>query len=836
MRNYWGIKPFDKKDNNYQTFSLFGTRRGISDYGKEKYHNPFRFGLTNPLPKNIDKDMTYTQARRQFGPSLSPFGDWDKDRRLNMFDCRPFNPLMHKVPEEHKERKVPSYFRPNTTWGELWSEAERDIPYAFKGRQSAEQKYSNMLSKSLMVREDTLMRANDLPFKDVVGLYTSKEYPSLSKVILDANQTKLAQYFLNKYLVCMYPDLYFEFNQEEPVIVTVMKAKTGEIVDKDAKVSKYIPKDASSHIKNLLTLMTPYTSVKLLITDYPLDVLKKSALVKEKEKSKQPGQFNSDSLIYTSCETIAREELGLNTYSYHEGAFSDVEHGNAIVWIYLGKNKPGEDAPNGRVMLRWGTTTGQWEDKKDIAIVYKHEDSDPNFYGMSGRSARAIIGELQKILKSKGYLSHTITSPYRFRGYCDVRRAGFSEGTRVTYEPFPVQKAETLPIPEYKKTVLARPRIPKALQFHFTAEGPQERRELSKRVMRESEHFEPQLEPDVLLRLSKDEDTDVRYNISRASFPLPEPVIRGLVKDTSSTIRRQAVRRPEAPVEERLSLMINDASFAMDILGQSSLKPSERKVLSNHKNEIIRSNFAQRKDLTPTEFEQLSNDNNVEVRLNLITYHPLSKRYYEKFCNDPSTDIRRKMAKLKGLIEYPELMKKLANDSASTVRFAVAARKHVPEEILLDMIWNNADSDTLDIIASRNDITKKLIDALLQKGDMRVKRRISLNKHIPYRLRNRLMMDLIRNNSFDDATLVEIVSSTKSTEIIQAIADYLSSHSALEVADALARKTNIPNSIKDEIFALLYSIGDSRVKEILMGNETVDKEVKSLIKNGLEAY
>jgi hypothetical protein len=51
---------------------------------------------------NIDKiskrNLTWPQAQVKY-PRLNPFGDADRDGKLNMFDCRPFNPFMHgKVP------------------------------------------------------------------------------------------------------------------------------------------------------------------------------------------------------------------------------------------------------------------------------------------------------------------------------------------------------------------------------------------------------------------------------------------------------------------------------------------------------------------------------------------------------------------------------------------------------------------------------------------------------------------------------------------------------------------------------------------------------------------
>ena len=104
-----------------------------------------------PIPKRPNKNLTYAQGRSMYGPALAPFGNWDKDQHLNIFDCRPFDKNRHKVPEEHKKRKIPSYINPDVTWEHLWKEAERDMPQAFK--RSQERKYSDLLANSLIQRE-----------------------------------------------------------------------------------------------------------------------------------------------------------------------------------------------------------------------------------------------------------------------------------------------------------------------------------------------------------------------------------------------------------------------------------------------------------------------------------------------------------------------------------------------------------------------------------------------------------------------------------------------------------------------------------------------------------
>jgi len=58
----------------------------------------------NPLSKkrNIPKkNMNWTQAKRKF-PRLNPYGDADRDGRINIRDCRPFNRMRQDEDWEKK--------------------------------------------------------------------------------------------------------------------------------------------------------------------------------------------------------------------------------------------------------------------------------------------------------------------------------------------------------------------------------------------------------------------------------------------------------------------------------------------------------------------------------------------------------------------------------------------------------------------------------------------------------------------------------------------------------------------------------------------------------------
>ncbi len=86
--------------------------------------NNFGFGLKNPrndpfgTPKyksaigllvNPPKRMNWKQAKKAY-PFLKPMGDWDSDGTPNSLDCRPFDPLRHKISRKEKtQRELEEY-------------------------------------------------------------------------------------------------------------------------------------------------------------------------------------------------------------------------------------------------------------------------------------------------------------------------------------------------------------------------------------------------------------------------------------------------------------------------------------------------------------------------------------------------------------------------------------------------------------------------------------------------------------------------------------------------------------------------------------------------------
>lgn len=778
-----------------------------------------------PIPKRPNKDLTYAQGRNMYGTALAPFGNWDKDKHLNMFDCRPFDPTRHKVPEEHKKRKVPSYFNPNRTWEQVWEDAERDLPHAFK--RSQERKYSDYLANALMQRERTYKKV-ETPFKDLVGTY------KLDKVVLDRNQTVLAQQYVKDFLACVHPDKHFDFYPEEPSKVKVTDLNTGEVRE-NIKISRYFPKKTPPHIRNLLTLLTPYAKLTIVISDYPVDVMKKSSVVTSTDKD--PGGWN---LAWDSCETLARSEMGLSDYGYEVGSFSDIKYGNAIAWFYLGNKTPGKDYPNGRVMLRWGTTTGTWEGTPDIGIEYTPNSSNPGgFYGMSGRSARGLIGELQQILREKGYDSHPVSTPYEYRGYSDVKGGS----GRLSYRPFERQRASIKSLRDIKYSMTQTKKLPKPFAHQLALDTDTDiRKYLAGRVTKPYDRhtWDPHLPKQVLMRLSKDTSTSVRRRIPKATFDLPPEVARTLARDKDPEVVRRLSQRSDIPDDVRQEMIGNSPELAVEIAKQSNLTDKVRDVLIHHNDYMVRAQFASRTDLTEEEMFIIANDESAHVKLSFIKEQKLPRELWEKFCRDEDADVRQKMARLKQL--PPDLMMTLAKDPDVNVRLVIAGRKNIPNDVLLYMIHNDPDESVIRRIAQRGDLTGEnasddVLSALIDvgsRGNYGVLRALQTNEYVSDATRERLTLLMVKDdNATTDLIEYAVTYWYSSPSVMLAVLNWLKDHpDANTVKDLLAKNEVLPKTVRHKVFAFLYEIGDRRTHRLLLGNSTVNDEVKKLIKSG----
>lgn len=805
MRFYnWGIKPLKTKKQNT---------------------NPFRpmfmpIQKKRPIPKNPDRSLSYPQARKKYGPALSPFGNWDRDNHINMFDCRPFNPLMHRVPEEYKKRKVKIYAKEGQTWEDVWNRAEEFIPHAFKQRR--EDEYSEMMKNALFQRERTFEQVGELPFKDVVGIYKR------GKVRLDVDQTRLVQHFILNFLKQVHPNKEFEFYDSNPSKVKVFDMETDKVYE-NRKISTYFPKKTPPHVRNLLSLLSPYTKVTIVITDDPAEVARKSAVVTAKDPYK---------LAYTSCETPARDLYdGDRTYPAHEGPYSDIGYGNAIAWFYLGhdiKNK----CPIGRVMLRWGTTTGRWGDTKSIGIeYYPGRDDTPysmdeywynerrarGFYGsISAETARALIGELQDILKEKGHYSHQIRTPYAYGGFSDLH---FTSNAHIHYQPFKKQRAKSgrSSIYDVKWDYLRKDKLQKPFLHQFVLDKDSSiRREVATRS---------DLTESMKVKLAKDPMTDVKRKLLQNPTTLPREAIDYMYSDYDDSILTGLMYRSETPFRMKRGIIRKSSEYPIQLAGASgsALDKEMRELLLNHKNFQVRREFAKRDDLTSKEIDALLNDSSAYVLATIIG-NPLVKltpSQFDKFIKSRHRIVRMKMARLKYITD--EQLLTLAKDSNADVRDQVLRRTNIPDKTLKYIMLHYPLSE-IGYLLRHKSIPGYIIADFLERDDID-------NDEMNYLFQNEYLAEPIK------ALVVEKYMRENNQVPGGLLTTYGKYKPVMETAMKILKKTkpdistlhriaemkNIPRQYRHDAFAMVYEYGGSIAKIKLLRNPTVNREIKNII-------
>ena len=101
---------------------------------KLSFFNPVKLNTSKSVKKVPLKNLTWPQASLRF-PRMNPFGDKDRDGKLNMFDCRPFDKRRHS--EALRKRRPPmlkKVFFPNEGEHPIygnWKNAEENIKKKF---------------------------------------------------------------------------------------------------------------------------------------------------------------------------------------------------------------------------------------------------------------------------------------------------------------------------------------------------------------------------------------------------------------------------------------------------------------------------------------------------------------------------------------------------------------------------------------------------------------------------------------------------------------------------------------------------------------------------------
>jgi len=800
MKDFWKPKKINFKPMNFNMKPI----KVKPMFGISKPANFSNFGITkNPVPRKPNKNLSYPQAKRRYS-GLSPFGDWDRDGRVNMFDCRPFDFWRHRVPPEYSEREVKTYSVPGSTFSSVFSDAENQMPDVFKG--PWEDEYSEYLTESLLGRSET----PSSPFKDVVGVY------SIS-IPMNQAQTQLVHEYIDKALSSIYPNMEFVFDVDEPKYVTIIdydkqpgekgyeyKSKISNVISKlekeisqmkklaqgkvdvnDLRTISYLERTARE-LQNLMTQLVPHTPVKVWISDYPVDILRKST-----------------NQGWTSCERQDPEDRG----EFEMGPYSDIENWNGIAYFYMGGREPKKDGASARVMLRWGYDESG---KPEIGIerdVYPFSKTGANEDTSMGLS---LIQGVQEILQKKGYGTRVFRTGVG-RAYSDTGRG--SEG-KVTYKPYPKPKGQEIAdIHAFKFGFAEKRKVPKPFI-------PFMMREADVGIVRHIAKQEKLPEPYVS-KLSRHPVWTIRKEVAKRK-ELSEPIISRLAKDTSEQVRtglltyrefeegheREKFRElPKETVKEILS----NVDTAYEISSRRNLPNNLMKLLAGHKAAQVRRNMARRDDLPDSIIKKLSKDKVSEVQISLI-----ESNY-------------RKIWQMRDVIE--NLLK-----GTFPVIGALLDRVSLPDDLYVEVV-RKADSITRKQIASVSCLPTEVALMLSKDVDEGVLYNLITNNNllssieipIKKKMLSNILKTAIKNKNSDILGKVARKHYLTSTHI-KKLLDYLESTKDNWVLRYLASNSQIPQSIRPTVFSFIIDSGNEDAIYSLLDNSSVPHEIREIAK------
>jgi len=774
MKDYWNIKNVSKKPR-YTPFVI--------------PMKPMSFGDKPPVPSNPNKNLTTKQAFKMY--KLAPLGNWDGDKHVNMFDCRPFDSTRHKVKEGTSRKRVKSHFfeqygwspyatqtRKEPTYGSVFREAEEQIPEAYNRGGEKEYKYSELLQDALENRKKYI----DNPVKDIVGVYKFK------KVKLGIHQTTLALHYIHRYLENEHPDYEFGYSLKDPKHVTVTYPDGR--VEENRKISSYFNKKTPPYVRNLLTLLNPYADITIVITDYPTDILRAST-----------GQG------WTSCVAIRPD----NPAMYEKGTFSDIKHGNVIAWVFVGNKIPGQSAPSGRIFLRWGVepNTG----KKDIAIEYNPRSDDPRgFYGITNQSARSIVRKIQGILQKKGYNTYNyMETPYQHVGYSDACPSRYG---RLYYKKMPLQRTKNLPIYEIEEQFVYSPKkIPSSIQMGFIKkyyERPSRMEQISVR---------PELSKSAVNELAQHPFGRVRKNIVRHQKYLPKQAKKYFLmhEEDSDVIDILAMRKDLEP-EERIEIFRRHPhTQSLYIQNTGIVEPVYMKFFIDEGDQDIINYLSRNHSLSPEAIEKVYNREMDEQNRHIITKILLQNQkipphivndIIDRYTNDE--DILGSVIQTQSLTisQLKELFKKT--------------------ERVVPFIY----SPSLD---------EELVKMILKKSDYFTSQqyRIMLQAVHSKPLIKEILERYIMNTSDDETvsnTLNSYIGMIDFGVIFNLAKKYIEMKAekgdeAYLVMDKFAQSHDIPDKYANQVYAYCFQEGDEQVHNYLLNNIHVNTEIKNLIRN-----
>ena len=187
----------------------------------------------------------------------------------------------------------------------------------------------------------------------------------------------------------------------------------------------------------------------------------------------------------------------------------------------------------------------------------------------------------------------------------------------------------------------------------------------------------PSCPEDILMKLAKDPDPEVRSAVAENSLTPPE-ILRTLAKDKSREVRESVARNTSTP-GETLNVMAK-VSYLREIIAENpSISMTLLKELSVNRNEDVRSAVAQNPRTPPEILILLAKDTGYSVRENVARNPITPAEALVILAKEAGYMIRAGVARNRNT--PPELLKELTSDDRAEVRLSVALNVFAPLDL-----------------------------------------------------------------------------------------------------------------------------------------------------------
>lgn len=187
----------------------------------------------------------------------------------------------------------------------------------------------------------------------------------------------------------------------------------------------------------------------------------------------------------------------------------------------------------------------------------------------------------------------------------------------------------------------------------------------------------PSCPEDLLMKLAKDPDPEVRSAVAENSLTPPE-ILRTLAKDKSREVRESVARNTSTP-GETLNVMAK-VSYLREIIAENpSISMTLLKELSVNRNEDVRSAVAQNPTISPEMLTVLAKDSAYMVRHNVAQNPKTPAEVLVILANEAGYMLRECVARNRNT--PLQTLKELASDDRAEVRLSVALNTFAPLDL-----------------------------------------------------------------------------------------------------------------------------------------------------------